>query len=324
MLGTRPDEAGTPVAADGLGQKGRSVGGSVRGWVRIVTVLLGPLLAVAAGAFITLRMEDASAAHEATARPRAVATGSVTVLSLPAADAPGGRRAVWVYRPGVADSATLPVLYFLHGLPGDDGIADDIGLRRTLDTAFTSGRLRPFVVVAPDGNSTGADDPEWGDSADGSVRVGSFVTGPLIGAVEGNHRRDRAHRAIAGFSMGGYGAMNLALRHPGSYGQVAALAGYFHVDDPSGVFGTDPAVIRANSPDQQVPAAARLRVMLADGASDGDPVAGGETQRYAGLLQAAGQHPLVSITPGGHTPDWLVSIMPATFAFLEQGWAAAR
>jgi S-formylglutathione hydrolase FrmB len=124
--------------------------------------------------------------------------------------------------------------------------------------------------------------------------------------------------------MGGYGAMNLALRHPGSYGQVAALAGYFHLDDPSGVFGTDPAAVRANSPDQEVPAAARLRVMLADGASDGDPVAGGETQRYAGLLQAAGQHPLVSLTPGGHTPDWLVSIMPATFSFLEQGWAAAR
>jgi len=32
-------------------------------------------------------------------------------------------------------------------------------------------------------------------------------------AVEGAHRRDACHRAIFGFSMGGYGAMNLAQRH---------------------------------------------------------------------------------------------------------------
>jgi S-formylglutathione hydrolase FrmB len=298
----------------------------VRGWVRILAVLLGPLLAVAAGLIITWRLEDSSAAHEAARTPTstAVAPGTVSTLSLPAADATGGRRPVWVYRPGVPDSARLPVLYLLHGLPGNDGIADDIGLRGTLDAAFTSGRLRPFVVVAPDGNSTGAGDPEWADSADGSVRVESFVTGELIRAVEGDHRRDRAHRAIAGFSMGGYGAMNLALRHPDSYGQVAALAGYFHTDDPSGVFGGVPAVVSANSPDRQVATAARLRVMLADGATDGDPVAGGETQRYAALLRAAGQHPLVSVTPGGHTPQWLVSILPTAFRFLEQGWSAAR
>lgn len=303
----------------------------MRRWWRFVPVLLGPALVVAFGAAVITHLESRAAAHETAATatagaspaPRPVGPGTVSILSLPAPDAPGGRRQAWVYRPGVPDSASLPVLYFLHGLPGSYEIADDIALRQTLDADFTGGVLKPFVVVAPDGNSTGADDPEWADSTNGTVRVESFVTGELITAVEGRNRRDRAHRAIAGFSMGGYGAMNLALRHPASYGQVAALAGYFHVDDPSEVFGGDAAVIRANSPDQQLAAAARLRVMLADGAGDADPVAGGETQRYAALLHAAGQYPLAVVTPGAHTPQWLVSIMPAAFAFLEQGWAAA-
>jgi S-formylglutathione hydrolase FrmB len=36
--------------------------------------------------------------------------------------------------------------------------------------------------------------------------------------------------------MGGYGATNLALRHPDLFGQLVSVAGYHHVDDPDGVF----------------------------------------------------------------------------------------
>ena len=49
--------------------------------------------------------------------------------------------------------------------------------------------------------------------------------------------RDAAHRAIAGFSMGGYGAMNIAMQNPGVFGQVVSIAGYFVVNDLSGMFG---------------------------------------------------------------------------------------
>ena len=70
----------------------------------------------------------------------------------------------------------------------------------------------------------------------------------VISAVEGAHRRDRRNRIIAGFSMGGYGAANLALRHPTVFGAVASFAGYFHIDDPDSVFGGDPRVESANDP----------------------------------------------------------------------------
>jgi len=91
-------------------------------------------------------------------------------------------------------------------------------LRRAFAAAAVDNYLKhggtPLVVAAPDGNSPIHSDTEWGDASDGSDSVESFFLGTVIRAVEGAHRRDAGHRAIAGFSMGGYGAMNTALRHP--------------------------------------------------------------------------------------------------------------
>lgn len=251
--------------------------------------------------------------------PGRVGPGTVSVLQVPAPDAPGRERTVWVYRPGVPDSPALPVLYFLHGLPGSAFDLASTGIVARLDDLFTHGLARPFVVVAPDGSSTGAADPEWADSTDGSVQLESFVTGPLITAVEGGNRRDRDHRAIAGFSMGGYGAMNLALRHPDLYGQVVSIAGYFGLDDESGIFAT-PEDRQANRPDAHVGQAARLRVMLVDGTHDTEPVVVGETQRFAALLRSAGQDPVVVTPDAGHSLDLVRRATQPMIDFLEQGW----
>ncbi len=55
----------------------------------------------------------------------------------------------------------------------------------------------------------------------------SRVTGAGIAAVEGARRRPAALRVIAGFSMGGYGAMNMAMQNPGLFGTVVSISGYF-------------------------------------------------------------------------------------------------
>ena len=110
------------------------------------------------------------------------------------------------------------------------------GCPRLIDRLVAEG-YPPFVLAAPDGNGLSHRDTEWANAVDGTDQFETFVTGNVIRAVEGSHLRDRTRRAIAGFSMGGYGAVNLALRHPDLYGEVVPIAGYFHVDDPSGVFG---------------------------------------------------------------------------------------
>ena len=174
-----------------------------------------------------------------TPAPHARGSGTLRELRLRSPDSSRTLRSIYIYRPGgVTDTAKLPVLYLLHGLPGSAGdIWTGFDGKKLLDTEFTHGAA-PYEVVTLDGHGTKHRDTEWADSADGADEVESFVLNVAIPAVEGAHRRDACHRAIAGFSMGGFGAMNLAQRHPDVFGQVAAVAGYFHLDDPDAVFGT--------------------------------------------------------------------------------------
>jgi S-formylglutathione hydrolase FrmB len=255
----------------------------------------------------------------AAARPRRPGPGTVQYFTMPSGDAGGQRREFWVYRPGVPESADLPVVYFLHGYPGNERSVADSGLAAALERLFAAG-VPPFVVVAPNGQSAPRHDTEWTDSADGTVRLEHWVVNFLIPAVEGSHRRDRAHRAIAGFSMGGFGAMNLGLKHADLFGQIVSMAGYFRVDDPDGMGGNDPQWVAANSPDQHVAAGAASRMLLISAADEDDPLIAGEAQRFRRLAEAAGQHPTVLTAPGAHSFDLVLAQMPTVARFLGAGW----
>jgi S-formylglutathione hydrolase FrmB len=238
-------------------------------------------------------------------------------VSSPETDMPV--RDVWVYRPDVPDSTTLPVLYFLHGVPGSAGDVFEHGLAAALDDAIAHG-APPIVVAAPDGEGDVHQDTEWANSADGADQLETFVTTNVRQAVEGDHPRDRSHRAIAGFSMGGYGAMNLALKHPNLYSQVVAIAGYYHVDDPGGVFNHDDSLIEANTPDAHLPAAGTFHISLLDGADDTEPVVAGESQRMKGLLDDAEVPADLIVAPGEHNWEYVSSQYPAMLSFLSAGW----
>src|SRR3989440_566641 len=167
----------------------------------------------------------------------ACAGGSDSVVSAADASAPGGRRSVWVHRPAGPDSATIPVLYLLHGYPADPATLAGGSLPGLLDREMCR-TGRPFVLAVPDGRA-GRLDTEWGDDARGRFAVETFVTRQAVALVEGGLRRAPTRRVIAGFSMGGYGAAALALRHPDEYGQVAAFGGDFRIHDPDHGFGPD-------------------------------------------------------------------------------------
>src|SRR5437588_501744 len=245
--------------------------------------------------------------------------GTVQVLHLPSADSDRRTRDVWVYRPPGPDSSNLPVLWFLHGLPGGPGDVFDAGLAQAMDGWIASGGS-PFVVAAPDGNGNAHPDTEWADSVDGADRVESFIVKVAIPAVEGSQARDRDHRGIAGFSMGGYGAANLGLRHPELFSQVVSLDGYFHIDDPSGVFAGDGAAMAANSPDQHPDRARALRTMLDDGRSDKVPLTEGESTRFKGLLDGAGAFSDLVLPQGDHSWRFVSSQFFAMQGFLNASW----
>ena len=248
------------------------------------------------------------------------AAGSHTeTLVLASGDASGLGRAAWVYKPAVPDSDDLPVLYFLHGLPGSARDFESAGLASFLDQAFAAG-APPFMVVVPDGNSPLRADTEWADAGDGAIRLETFLVSTLMSAVEGDHPRDRRRRAIGGFSMGGYGAMNVALHHPNLFGQVVSIAGYFHSDDPDGMSAGQPDWAAANSPDQHVPSGSALRMFLVADADEADPLIAGEAQRFARLAQGAGQKPALLVAPGAHNWSFVAGVFPDVARFLSSGW----
>jgi S-formylglutathione hydrolase FrmB len=252
----------------------------------------------------------------------AIPHGTRQVLHVPL---PGSTttRDVLVYRPAVPDSAELPVLYFLHGYPGSASDVFDAGLPRLIDRLVAEG-YPPFVLAAPDGDGLSHRDTEWANAVDGTDQFETFVTGNVIRAVEGSHLRDRTRRAIAGFSMGGYGAVNLALRHPDLYGQVVPIAGYFHVDDPSGVFAHQLAAIDANTPELHLTDARRERILVVDGDEGSDRVVSGESRLFYEQLVTAHVPASYEQLTGGHSWTFVAGAFPDVVRFLEADWSTLQ
>jgi S-formylglutathione hydrolase FrmB len=229
---------------------------------------------------------------------------------------------VRVWRPPGPDSATIPVLYFLHGYPGSAGDPFTAGLARTLNRLLQQG-YPPFVFASVDGNGEHHADTEWANAADGSDQVMDRVVDAAIPAVEGTHMRDAAHRAIAGFSMGGYGAVNIAMQNPGVFGQIVSIAGYFVVNDLSGMFGDRPALVARNAPLRHPWQARGLRVLLDEDGSDPSPLIRGQAAWMGGLLRRYGVPVTVHVQPGTHDWAYATSALRYSFTFLAGNWRQA-
>ena len=109
------------------------------------------------------------------------------------------------------------VLIQLHGLSDDH----TIWLRRTSIDRYVA--ELPLVVVMPDGGRS-----FYCDAAEGPAYE-AHIMKDVLGFVEKYFpvRKDGRARAVGGLSMGGYGAMMLALRHPGAFASVAAHSSAF-------------------------------------------------------------------------------------------------
>lgn len=151
----------------------------------------------------------------------------------------------------------------------------------------------------------------------------TWLLDAVVLAVEGSARRPVHRRTLAGFSMGGYGALNVGLRRPGVFGSLAAFSGYVTPDDPEGVFGGDPALLAANDP---------LRLAALDAASPGcrialvesgrePPLVAGDAATLAAVLRRRGTDVRESTAPGRHAWSSVAARWPATLTWLATGWA---
>jgi S-formylglutathione hydrolase FrmB len=254
-------------------------------------------------------------------RDSRVTRGTVSVLEV---RGPSDRRnhPVWVWRPPGPDAATIPVVYFLHGYPGRASDCFSHGLAAVFNQRLEEG-YPPFVFACPDGDGEQHSDTEWANSYNGGDQVENRVLDAVIPAVEGQDPRNAGHRAIAGFSMGGYGAMNIALQHPELFGQVVPIAGYFRTNDLSDMFGDRAPVLTANTPADHPWRARGLRVLLDEDASDPEPLISGQAQSFARLLARYHVASTVAIQPGSHDWDYAMTALKSSFSFLIDGFQQA-
>jgi S-formylglutathione hydrolase FrmB len=210
----------------------------------------------------------------------------------------------------------FPVLFLLHGLGGSE--ADWVtggGLGPTLDRLIADGAVPPTIVVAP-----GFGDSWYVDNADpggfGAAQA-SFLD-DLVPHVDRAWRTEgrRGGRAVAGLSMGGWGALRFAMLRPELFVAAAGLSPAVVTEERSvappwrgwftGVFGTpfELARFRAASPFALIPglAAAQARPALYVTCGDDDEL---DLEEGAVLLHLALDRAEIAselrITDGGHS-----------------------
>lgn len=309
------------------------------------------------------------------ATPPAPARGTV-VIDTVASAALGARKQLVVYLPPsyeVDRTRRYPVAYYLHGAWGGEWDWVRAGrIDAAMDSLVAAGAPE-MILVMPDGDdgwyTTGSvigrydacqRAPRDGEAAASYCvpwsRYDDYVARDVVGHVDASYRTlaTAEHRGIGGLSMGGYGAVTLALSYPDVFSAAASHSGTLSIlltgiDSATGTprlaaedsalrrwwgdrlwvlleptFGRDPSGWRARDP------ATLVRRLVARGGSvpalwidvgTGDRYLG-QSRHFAASLRAAGVPFEYAEHPGGH--DWVYwrSHVPESLAWLGERIAA--
>jgi enterochelin esterase-like enzyme len=238
----------------------------------------------------------------------------------------GGRvQPVDVYLPPgyAASTARYPVFYLLHGFPGRPGaFLQTVRAGVVEDVLVARRRITPFILVMPFGSTGTFTDKEWVDGIRSDEGWATFVSRDLVRAIDSRFRtiRSGSARAIGGLSEGGYGAINIALHHPGEFRMVESWSGYELADPIRLIFGHDRRRLIDDSPLLQIPGkAAALRAThtyfwFYSGSTDRLL---GQNRQFAGALHRLKIPYRFLIRRGGH--NWALWRGNAGVALLAAG-----
>jgi S-formylglutathione hydrolase FrmB len=135
-------------------------------------------------------------------------------------------RSVSIYLPPDYDRSgkNYPCIYFLHGFNSGDDAIDDLGIQSLFDQAIKDKIIAPVIVIFPNSRtkfkgSFYTNSPLAGAWAD-------YIGKDLVQYIDSHFRtiRNRESRGIAGYSMGGNGALKMAMLFPDVFSSVYALS----------------------------------------------------------------------------------------------------
>ena len=256
-------------------------------------VALGLLLAAVLAVWLVVSLLDRATSPEGFADTRGAEVEELEVRS----EAVGETLPVDVVVPAEGESEERPLLVFLHGRgSGQDSILDD-----ELFAALADQGERAPLIAAPYGGEASywhdRDDGEWSE----------WVTDEVIPRVQQRFGGDPGRVAIGGISMGGFGALDLARLHPGSFCAVGAHSPALWLSagetaegafDDAEDFAAHDVVGAASSE----PGPYLGRPVWVD-AGDADPFRPG-IDAFADRLEAAGADLSFHIWPGGHDSEY--------------------
>jgi enterochelin esterase-like enzyme len=207
------------------------------------------------------------------------------------------------------------VIYMLHGLGGDRYQARVDGLFSAADMLMNSGEIDPMIIVAPEGQSS-----YWVNHANNGPHWGDYITVDLVQEVDRDYRTipDRASRAIGGVSMGGHGALQLAMNSD-DFGVVGAHSVALRTYEQAFPMFGDRSYFEAHDPVHlcvKYAAHARsLKIWIDVG--DTDPWNPAATA-FHNLLVANGVPHEWNVYPGGHNVDYWRTHAPDYLRFYNR------
>lgn len=231
-----------------------------------------------------------------------------------------------------APGKRFPVLYMLHGLGDSSQGLINNGLWNLVDELTAQKKIGEFVIITPNAGRS-----FYVNAKDGKVRYEDFLIKEFIPAMEKRFRigRARAERAVGGISMGGYGALRLAFRHPELFVAVSAHSPALIEKMPRGAeaaglgmfmgksFGApfDPQYWEANTPfvTARTAALGGLRIYFDCGDRDDYGFDRG-TESLHRLLEKRGIRHEYHAYPGGHDWSYFAKHLPASLALHSQAF----
>lgn len=245
-----------------------------------------------------------------------------------------------VFVPDHAEGAKLPVVWYLSGLTCTHANVTDKGEFRKACAELG------LIFVAPDTSPRGegvADDPEgaydFGLGAGFYVnatqqpfarhyRMRDYIETELPAVIAAHFPVDMARQGITGHSMGGHGALTIALRNPDRFRSVSAFA---PIVSPTqcpwghkalgGYLGDDQAAWADYDACALIAAGARLPDLLVDqGSADNFLAEQLKTELLSEACEAAGQPATIRMQPGYDHSYYFIS----TFMADHLKWHAQR
>lgn len=233
----------------------------------------------------------------------------------------------------------FPILYFLHGLGDNEQFFLHSGAWNLTEDMWEKHQLPEFLIATPD-----ADASFYINSKDGKDHYEDFLLQDFFPFIEKRYRAaaGRNHRAIAGISMGGYGALHLAFHRPWLFAAVSAhsaalierLPTFLGANPDSArarvlgaVFGIppDPAFWDRNSPLTLARSAdlAGLKIYFDCGNEDDYGFEAGAAALDKALASRHIPHEF-HIYPGGHDAVYFAAHLPASLLFASRAFSPTR